>query len=264
MTNPSNSRQIQVQPDLSLTVTEAGSGRPVLILHGGAGPFSVAGIAQHIASKARAITPTHPGWNGTHRPEWLTGVDDLAVAYLDLLEHEELRDVLVIGSSIGGWIGAEMAVRDRGARISGLILINAAGVAIEGQPMVDFFSLNPRAIAEHSFHEPDKFFRDPSTLPPEQVAAQRANIATLRLLSSDMQDPKLLRRLKNVRIPALAIWGESDRIIPPAYGKAYAAAFGNGRFALVERAGHLPQLERPAETFALIDQFPMGQAGWVP
>jgi len=170
----------------------------------------------------------------------------------------------VIGSSVGGWIGAEMAVRDRGARISGLILINAAGVAVEGQSILDVFSMDVRAITEHSFHEPEKFFRDPAQLPPEQVAQQRANMATLKLLSSNMQDPKLLRRLKSVRIPALAIWGESDRIIPPAYGKAYAAAFGNGRFALVERAGHLPQLERPSETLALIDQFPLGPAGWVP
>ncbi len=265
-TNPNNSREIQLSTGLGLTLTEAGTGRPVLILHGGAGPFSVASIAQHVAAKARAITPTHPGWNGTPRPEWLTGVDDLALAYLELLEREELRDVLVIGSSIGGWIASEMAVRDRGARIGGLILINSAGVAVEGQPITDFFSLTPRQVAEHSFHEPDKFFRDPAQLPPEQAAMQRANIATLRVLSTDpyMHDPKLLRRLKSVRIPMLAIWGESDRIFTPAYGKAYAGAFGNGRFALVERAGHLPQLERPSETFALIDQFPMGRAGWVP
>ncbi len=260
MTNASTLRQIQLQADLSLTVAEAGSGRPTLILHGGAGPVSVAGIAEHVALRNRAIVPTHPGWNGTARPAWLTGVDDLAVAYLDLLEHEGWRDVLVIGSSIGGWIGADMAVRDRGERIGGLILINAAGVAIDGQAITDVFSLDPRGIAQLSFHDPEKFFRDPAALPAEQIAQQRANMATLRLMSSDpyMHDPKLLRRLKNVRIPTLAIWGESDRIIPPAYGKAYAEAFGNGRFALVERAGHLPQLERPAETFALIDQFPLG------
>ena len=58
-----------------------------------------------------AITPTHPGWNGTARPDWLTGIDDIAVAYLGYLEENDLRDLLVVGSSLGGWIGAEMAAR---------------------------------------------------------------------------------------------------------------------------------------------------------
>ncbi len=53
----------------------------------------------------------------------------------------------------------------------------------------------------------------------------------------------------------LAIWGDSNRIFTPGYGRAYGASFANGRFALVADAGHLPQLEQPAATVALIDAF---------
>ncbi|MDB5613028.1 MAG: putative hydrolase, partial [Devosia sp.] len=49
--------------------------------------------------------------------------------------------------------------------------------------------------------------------------------------------------------------GESDRIATPAYGRVMSEAFGDGRFALVEKAGHLPQVEQPEATFALIDAF---------
>ena len=79
------------------------------------------------------------------------------------------------------------------------------GVLVPAEPMPDFFSLTPRGIAEHSYHDPDKFFVDPATLPPERVAAMRANLATLKLLAGDpyMHHPKVLRRLGDVTIPVL-------------------------------------------------------------
>ena len=256
MTTPTL-RTVTLRPDLHLTLSEAGGGRPALILHGGGGPFTVAGLADHLAATMHTVTPTHPGWNGTPRPDWFSGVDDLALAYLHYLEDNDLRDVLVIGSSLGGWIGAEMALRDGAGRLSGLILIDAVGVEVEGEPVRDFFALDARGVAEYSFHDSERFYIDPATVPPEQAALRRANMATMRAVAGDpyMHDPKLLRRLGRVRIPTLVLWGESDRIVTPAYGAALAAAFQGAQFEVVERAGHLPQLERPAATFALVDAF---------
>lgn len=82
-------------------------------------------------------------------------------------------------------------------------------------------------------------------------------MATMRVVAGDpyMHDPKLLRRLGRVQIPALAIWGDSDRIVTPAPGTAYAAAFPNARFEIVKNAGHVLRIEQPAATFALVDDF---------
>lgn len=249
----------QVYADLPLTLSEAGSGtgrRPVLVLHGGGGPATVAGIAQHLAPAAHTLVPVHPGWDGTPRPEWLTGVDDLALAYLHLLQDRGLEDVLVVGSSLGGWIAAEMAVRDGGQRISGLVLVDAVGVRVEGEPIADYFALEPRAAFELSWHEPDRYYVDPASLPADQLAVRQANMATMRVLAGEpyMHDPKLLRRLGRVRVPALLIWGESDRIVTPGYGAGYAGAFADGRLEVVPKAGHLPQIEQPEVTFGLIDE----------
>jgi pimeloyl-ACP methyl ester carboxylesterase len=256
MTTPTT-RIVKLRPDLPLTLTEAGTGRPALILHGGGGPFTVATIAEHVAGSMRAITPTNPGWNGTPRPDSVSGIADIALAYLGYLEDDDLRDVLVVGSSLGGWIGAEMAVRDKAGRIGGLILLDAVGVAVEGEPIRDFFALDPRGVAEYSFHDADRFYVDPATVPEEQAARQRANMATMRIVAGEpyMHDPTLLARLGRVTVPTLVIWGDSDRIATPAYGAAYAAAFGRGRFEMVRDAGHLPQIEQPAATFALIDEY---------
>jgi pimeloyl-ACP methyl ester carboxylesterase len=252
-----NTETVFVHPDLQLTLTEAGSGRAVLILHGGAGPFSVAPLAAHLAQRALTLMPTHPGWNGTPRPEWCTGADDLALAYLHLLEQRGLSDVLVVGSSFGGWIAAEMAVRDNARRLRGVVLIGATGIQVEGQPVRNVFELDPRELAQLSFHDAARFAVDPLTLPPEQLAMRKANLATLAVFAGGTQphDSKLRRRLAHVTTPALVVWGESDRVVTPAYGKAYAQAFKHGRFELIGKAGHLPQLEQPVATFAAIDAF---------
>ncbi|NUK00445.1 alpha/beta fold hydrolase [Streptomyces lunaelactis] len=244
-------------PDLSLTLTQAGTGRPCLILHGGGGPATVAGLADHLAQTAHTITPTHPGWDGTHRPAWLTGIDDLALAYLHCLQDLQLRDVLVIGSSIGGWTAAEMAVRDTAGLITGLVMIDAVGVHIEAEPITDFFALDARGVAEYAWHDSARFYVDPADVPAEQLAVRQANQATMRVLAGApyMHDPKLLRRLRRIDLPTLLLWGESDRIVTPAYGAAYADAFGDGRLQVIPEAGHLPQIEQPAATLAQIDTY---------
>ncbi|MET7656607.1 alpha/beta fold hydrolase [Streptomyces sp. NPDC005486] len=242
-----------------LTITESGpaAGRPVLVLHGGGGPATVAPIAEHLATTAHTLLPTHPGWNGTPRPDRFTSVADLAAAYLRLLRDRHLSDVLVVGSSLGGWIGAELAAADTEGRISGVALLNSVGIEVDGEPIRDFFALDARGVAEYAFHDSERFYVDPATFPAERLAVIQANMAALRVFSGGpaMNDPSLRTRLAAVTVPALVLWGESDRIATPAYGEEYAASFGNARFAVVAEAGHLPHLEQPAQTFALLDAF---------
>ncbi len=251
---------ITLRSQLALTIDETGpadADRTVLVLHGGGGPFTVAPIAAHFADSSRVLVPTHPGWNGTPRPEWLADVPALADVYLQLLADRGLSDVLVIGSSLGGWIATQMAAGDNEGRVGRIVIIDGAGIDVPEEPVVNFVSLTPREQAEHSWHDADKFFVDPSTLPPERVAAQRANMQTMGVLTSrhGMSDPAMQAKLGDIRIPALVLWGDSDGVFTPGYGRAYAAQLGNARFELIADAGHLPQLEQPAETFAAIDGF---------
>ena len=139
----------------------------------------------------------------------------------------------------------------------GLILLDAVGVAVAGEPIRDFFALNAREVAEYSFHDADRFYVDPATVPPERAVNQQANMATMRLVAGDpyMHDPHLLDRLGGIQLPVLVLWGDSDRIVTPAYGARYAAAFPNARFALITEAGHLPQIEQPTATLTLITDY---------
>src|SRR5579863_1626790 len=127
-------------------VTEYGTGRPFLLLHGGAGPQSVAGFAEMLAATgARVIVPVHPGFGGTQRPEYLRSMRGLALTYTALLDELDLNGVTVIGNSIGGWIAAEMAIH-ASPRVSGAVLVDAGGLEVEGHPGADFFSLTPDQV----------------------------------------------------------------------------------------------------------------------
>ena len=173
------------------------------------------------------MTPTHPGFAGEPRPEWFDSIDDLAFAYLDLLERLDLRDVLVIGSSMGGWIAAAMALRDTTRRLGGLVLVDAGGIRVDEYPIADVSTLTPDELSALSFHNPAAFRVDPATVSPEQAAARAANLKALYVYDQGqgMGDPKLRRRLRRVSIPALVVWGESDRVILPEYGRVYAQSF---------------------------------------
>jgi pimeloyl-ACP methyl ester carboxylesterase len=239
---------------VDVTVDEQGEGRPFLLLHGGGGPGTVAGFAALLAGSrpARVITPTHPGFGGTPRPEALHTVAGLAELYVALLDHLGSDDVTVVGNSIGGWIAAEMALL-ASPRVSGIIVVNGTGVQVPGHPIADFFSLTMDQVTQLSYHDPDRFRIDPATLPPAAQAGMAGNRATLAVYSSTgMSDPTLAGRLSAVETPTRVLWGDSDQIVDPDYGRAFAAAIPSARFQLLTDTGHMPQLETPDQLLQAI------------
>jgi pimeloyl-ACP methyl ester carboxylesterase len=234
---------------VEVAVGERGEGRPFLLLHGGGGPLTVNGFADLLSTerRARVIIPTHPGFAGTPRPNSLITIGGLAALYAALLVELDVAGVTVVGNSIGGWIAAEMALLDT-TRISSFILVDAAGIEVPGHPIADFFALTPRQVAEFSYHDPDRFGTDPSKLPPEAQKLMAGNRATLAVYGgTSMGDPSLAVRLARVSAPALVLWGDSDRIVDPDYGRAYAEAIPGAQFELLPETGHLPQIETPGQ-----------------
>jgi pimeloyl-ACP methyl ester carboxylesterase len=230
----------------SVTVLERDRTQPFLLLHGGAGPGSVAGFADLLATRrnARVIVPTHPGFAGTPRPDGPASVRGLAELYADLLDRLDVRDVTVIGNSIGGWIAAELALLGS-PRVSGAVLVDAVGVDVPGHPVADVSGLTGPELAALSFHEPSRFPPDPSRPGPE-LGALRA------YTQMAMSDPTLRDRLAELDLPVRVIWGESDGIVTPAYGRAFAGAIPGAVFTLLPGAGHLPQIEAPELLLAAI------------
>jgi pimeloyl-ACP methyl ester carboxylesterase len=243
---------------VELTYADQGTGRNFLLLHGGAGPVSVSSFADLLSNDraARVLTPTHPGFLGTPRPDALRDVKGLAALYVTLIEDLELSDVTVIGNSIGGWIAAEVATLNS-PRVSAVVIMDAVGIDVDGHPVADVSTKTFPEIQSLSYFEPEKFRIDPTTFSDAQRAMMATNFATLSLYAggSSMVDSTLYSRLRTIRVPTMVIWGESDGIADVEYGRAYAAAIEGAAFVEMERAGHLPQLEAPDRLLPLVITF---------
>jgi pimeloyl-ACP methyl ester carboxylesterase len=247
---------------VAIEMIERGVGRPLLLLHPGhpSGRLDQkAPVLELLSERARVLAPTHPGFGSAPAPRELTTIDDLAYLYLDLLDELDLRDVVVAGVSIGGWIAAEMAVKST-ARISALVLANAVGIKAsdrETRDIADIYAVTDKQLADLVWADPARMAPNPKTLPESDlVAMARSRESTGRYAWSPyMHDPKLKGRLHRLRVPTLVLWGASDRVTKIEYGRAYAAAIGGALFETIEGAAHFPHLEQPQAFARAVQSF---------
>ena len=235
--------------DVELEVFEAGHGRPLLFLHGAGGFGPRQPFVGPLSAQRRFIAPAHPGFGTSSLPDWLDSVDDIAHLYLELMDVLKLRDLDVIGCSIGGWIAAEMATKSP-ERFRRLVLVGPVGIKV-GPPdkldIPDIFALPEADVQKLLYHDPARMKVDPATLSDEELAANFRSRETLALLTWEpwMHNPKLRRRLHRITAPTLFIRGESDGLVSESYVDAYSRLLKDTRTLTIEAAGHVPQLEQP-------------------
>jgi pimeloyl-ACP methyl ester carboxylesterase len=248
------------------------AGRPTVIMSGGTGePFvylhSTLGEAfmwlpffQAWARRFRVLVPTHPGFGQSGGFDQVDTIEDMAFHYVELLDALGLEEVILGGVSLGGWIAAEFAVRWP-ERVKKLWIADAPGLWVEDQPLGDLFRLTQdrRRLREMLFDDPrgamaSMVIKDE---PDEQaiLTAYQSMTVLARLVWERPYDPKLAARLRRVACPTLLVWGEHDRLVPPAYGEAYKQYLPNAELRLIPNCGHLPMFEREREFVDIITRF---------
>src|ERR1700730_2409500 len=185
--------------DVELEVFHKGSGPALLLLHGGNGLDHRAKFLERHSEHFEVIAPSHPGFGRTALPDRFDSVDDLAYLYLDLLDACGLRDVILMGFSLGGWIAAELAVRCA-HRLSKLILVGPVGIKAgdrETRDVPDIFALAPDEVTRLVYHDPQKAAVDYAAMSDEQLRIIARNRQSLALYSWEpyMHNPKLRYRL---------------------------------------------------------------------
>src|ERR1041384_6643514 len=158
---------------IALETLMAGEGPPLLFLHGGDYVAQNRPLLDRLAHRWHVIAPRHPGFGNTPRPAWFRSIHDIAYLYLDLIERLALDNVLVVGSSLGGWIALELAVRSQ-ARLGGLVLIDSLGLKFggcEGQDIADIYALPTEEVVRRIFAAPARFVPDYTTSDEAEVMA---------------------------------------------------------------------------------------------
>ncbi|CAN0470672.1 unnamed protein product [Phaeothamnion confervicola] len=141
----------------------------------------------------------------------MTTVEDLAYHYLDVLDALDLRDVTLIGSSLGGWAAAAIAIK-QSPRVARVVLIDPVGVKFGGhddRDIVDIWGKGLEELTQLTFHDPAKGFINYAELPDEDVLvlSRARESAAWFGWSPYMHDPKLRSRLHRIDRPTLVLWG---------------------------------------------------------
>lgn len=239
--------------DIALEVVRRGAGQPILALHGMQPIDPAARFLGLLGRHAEIIAPSHPGFGNSPRPADFDTVYDLVHLYLDMLESLPQQKVTLLGFSFGGWVAAEIAAACC-HRVERLILVDPFGIKLGGretQDIVDVFNTHPNTVREREWHDPARFAPDFNTWEDAALIryARGRDALCLYGWKDYMYNPQLKRWLARIAVPTLVLWGASDRIVTPNYGRSYAGLIPGARFALIDNAGHHPEIEQP-EAFA--------------
>ena len=240
-----------------LSVRRAGKGETILFLHGAGGAARWAPFMADLADRYDVIVPEHPGFGESDTPSWLDNVGDLAYFYLDFLERQKLGKVHLVGTSLGGWIAAELAVRSQ-AQIKTLTLVAPAGIHLDGVPKGDIFLWSPEQMVRNlvaSQALADQMLATPVSEAEQRVALQ--NSFTMAKLSWQprLYNPHLKKWLHRITVPTQILWGDRDKIIPTPYGEAFKSLIPGSRLQIFADCGHLPQVEKKDAFVAAIVDF---------
>ena len=241
-------------------VLEAGSGSPLLLMHGWTGMPGDAFI-EGLATKHRVIAPRIPGFGESTGDDNLTDFFDLLYYHLDLLDALDLQGVPVIAHSLGAMITAEIAAMQPG-RFSKMVLIAPFGLWNEEHPVVDFFIETPASLAAAMYADPDSGAAKAAAAIPDDEAGRVAffleRAKSLRIAAKylwPIPNRGLSKRTHRISTPTLLVWGADDGINPPALGNDFQAAIKGSKLEIIRGAGHLPGIEKPDELLKLVDNF---------
>ncbi len=234
-----------------------GTGEPMLFLHGASGVAGWIPTFQALSDSYELMVPDHPTYGRSDEPEWLDNMEDLAMFYLDFLDEMDLEGVHLVGNSLGGWLALEIAVRNS-ARIKSLTLVGAAGIRIKGKPIADIFMMDPEDLTREIFV--DQSFADNilgMNLTEEQIDIQLKNrVSTARLgWQPRLFNPSLRKWLHRIKVPTHVIWGDTDKIIDPAYAEEFGKVIDGAKVTIIEKAGHLPHVEKAEPFVAAVNGF---------
>lgn len=236
----------------------AGSGAPLLFLHGLDGLEGGAALLRELAKDFSVHAPSHPGFGRSANADRLNRVDDLGYFYLDMMNLLSLAEPVVVGTSFGGWVAAETLTKEPG-RASQLVLVSPLGLPAADrreQHVADIFMLSRKELSA----------RMQVTEPAGGDFASLSEDRLRRLMRNDeaasrygwtpyMSNPKLAGRLHRIGCPTLVAWGADDAIVSPVYREAYRTALPQAEVEIFEAAGHRLHADQPGKLSSRIAAF---------
>ncbi|QRG69232.1 alpha/beta fold hydrolase [Brevibacillus choshinensis] len=251
---------IQANENVSFAVKVAGQGEPVVYLHGAGGlawdPF-LEGLSHHY----QVFAPHLPGTGRSSGLENIRDLWDLILCHYDLFDRLGLDAATVIGHSLGGMIGLELAATDQ-SRIKQLVAICPAGLFKEEEPVPDMFAMLPHELADlmvaDSSSPAAEMLRYVPSTTEERIEATIQRMQNLQAAAKflwPIPDKGLKHRIHRIKAPTLFIWGRQDRFMPVSYADDFCNRIPHAKLALIDQAAHLVTLEQTGQVLTAIQDF---------
>lgn len=240
---------------VTVSALRGGSGPPLVYLHGAGGGGMWWPFLDELAKTHTVYAPEHPGFGASPDSPKIDNVGDVAYFYLELLR--DLGPVHLLGESLGGWISAEMAVRDS-RDIRTLTLAAPAGLYLPHAPITDIFIMDPAEVAAALFvSEAARAQFLAGVMDMDRLETNLRNQAAAARFGWNprFHNPDLHKWLCRVRVPTLIAWGQGDGIIPPQYAAEWQRLVPHARVVPIEHAGHLPHVEQPEAFLGAMQAF---------
>jgi pimeloyl-ACP methyl ester carboxylesterase len=267
-----------------VNLCEMGEGPPLVFVHGHSGNWTnwLENIP-HFARSRRVIAPDLPGFGFSEMPRERISIENYARFLGRLLDELGVESAPVVGNSMGGFVGAELAVKEP-ARVEGLVLVSAAGLSTKYMGFseellrrrwfrafaraTNAYASIPEARLETLVRRPrlrravlSRVARHPLPAPLAREFLRgsgrpAAPFATDALVDYDFRD-----HVKQIRCPTLLVWGDSDQVVPVESAELYAEAIPHAKKVILQDTGHVPMAERPEEFNRLLEEFLAELAG---
>jgi pimeloyl-ACP methyl ester carboxylesterase len=243
--------------DISVRLFRTGAGEKLVFLHGAGGVPPWTAFFETLAGRFDVLVPEHPGFGTSDNPPWIRNVADLAMYYLDFFDALGGEKVHLVGNSLGGWVAAELAVRNT-AKLRSLSLLAPAGIRVKGMPAGDNFIWTPEETARNLFHDQAMAERVLAMVPSD---AEADILLTNRFAAAKFGweprwfNPALERWLHRIDVPTLVLWGEGDKLFPSAYAQRWGERVPGAAVEIIKDCGHLPHIEKAESTAQSVLRF---------
>jgi len=247
--------------DIGFDQAGAGEATPIVFLHGVGSDKSVwRPQLDHFGAERRAIAFDYPGYGDSDPAPAGTTRDDYAAAIISAMHELGVDHAHICGLSLGGVVAIAMHHADAG-RCTSLILADAFAAHPEGEAIYGrsiAASTDLRALAEARVDVLLAQPVDPAVRSEVVETMARIDPAAYRIGAEAVWLADQVERSSEIGVPTLVVCGTEDKVTPPSLSTTLAALIPGARYEAIEGAGHIGNLERPAEFNALVEAFICG------
>ncbi len=256
------SRFLTTKRGCRVRVLEAGSGTPVVFLHGAGGLFPDNPFLDALAKSYHVFAPELPGYGDSTGEDLLEDMLDFTLHAADVVAELGIDKPHLVGHSMGGMIAAEMAATSPND-LRKLVLVGAAGLWIPEQPIPDLYAMLPHEYPKYLFHDPAAGlalltggldFSNLEVLAEFYIVNSRRMAMAGKILFP-IPNRRLSKRLYRIKAETLIVWGASDALIPPVYAERWNQSIAGSRLVQIREAGHMVPYEQPEVFVSAVSGF---------